>query len=374
VLKSVLDGSKKKNKAALRSLRSRFFIWTGLALTLLLSILFGIRNYDHLRGWLFPSTHQKVHPEAQEAYLKGRYLLDRFDGQAYAFFEQATIKNPEFANAYAGLADSCVLISIWDNFNFEQREVYIKAKESALRALELDEFSAEAHTSLANVYFFYEWDFQKAEKEWHRAFKLNNGYRLAHETYAFYLAAIGRSEEAWQQMEIILKNDALSAKANAEAGFILYLQKNFNESIKYYKKAYELDPGYMWGRDKLIEIYVMQGRHKEAFQEEVKQLRLRNDIPPNEVNEKARSYKAGGIYEIFRSEVESLILYTPPASFSMACDYAMLNEKEKAIEWLQRMYQDRHGGLVFIKVDPVFENLHDNPLFQDIVQRMNFPK
>jgi len=310
-----------------------------------------------------------VNPEAYELYLKGRYEWNKRTEaglrKALEYFQQAIDVDPTYALAYAGLADSYDVLG--ENGFLPGRDVYPKAKAAALRAVELEEASAEAHTSLAQVLFDYDRNPPAALKEFETAIRLNPNYATAHHWYAMRLAMTGRSEEAFREIQQARHLDPLSGIINVNVAAVLYFARRYDQALVEARKAVDLDPkwtGY------IARIYIQKGMFKEAIAElqQEKNVRRRTDL--------LRAYAAEGnrkeaLREFAELRQQSRKEYVSPLAMASAC--ASLGYREEALSWLQKGFDEYAGGMDRLKVDPDLDPLRSDPRFQELLRRMNFP-
>ncbi len=211
-----------------------------------------------------------VNPEAYQAYLKGRYFWNKRTAEGFKkaieYFQQAIEKDPAHALAYAGLADSYNLLGTYRVF--PPKEAYPRAKAAAMKALETDATLAEPHASLAWVKFRFDWDWLGAETEFRRALALNRRYPTAHYWCAFYLAAMGRLEEASAQIKQAQELDPLSVIINATVGNVFISARHYDQAIEELRKTLELDPNFAYAHDALGEADKEKAMFEEAIAEE----------------------------------------------------------------------------------------------------------
>jgi serine/threonine protein kinase/Tfp pilus assembly protein PilF len=318
-----------------------------------------------------------VNPEALEAYLRGRYLWYKFTVEdfqrAIAHFDLAIQKDPLYALAYAGLADAYVQLA---GRAMPPTEAMPKAKQAALRALQLDPNLAEAHNGLAYVIFYYEWNWAEGEKEFKRAIELNPGYSVVHGVYAHYLAARGQFEEALAEHKRASETDPLSPGNNCREIRLLSYARRFAQAIEAHRKLLELDPeaasSCLWA----VPAYVKGGMADQA----IAQAQKVADRLPNETLPMAmlgHAYWAAGKKQEARALLTELLAlskkqYVSP--FNIAVLYAGLEDRSRTMEWLEKAFQERAGLLVYLNVDPWFDNLRGDPRFQALLRRINRPE
>jgi TolB-like protein/DNA-binding winged helix-turn-helix (wHTH) protein len=309
--------------------------------------------------------------EAHDLYLKGRYFWDkrtlRGFNEAVQCFEQAIAKDSDYAPAYAGLADSYAMMS---DYGFVPAKQFMpKARTAALRALELDQRLADAHTSLAAVAENYDWDWKTAEKEYRRAIELNPNYATAHQWYGELLALEGRFNEALAESEQARQLDPLSLIVAADNGAILYFSRQYGRAIKRFRGILDLDPGVARAH-MLIEAYVQNGQFKDALAD-IETWRRANDGPWIWA---FKAYVYGRAGERLKAQHALLKLkqnirasqVDPVQYLNLA--YAGLNDKEKWLACLQEAGREHSNLVTAFKVDPNFDPLRNDPRFQDLLR------
>ena len=318
-----------------------------------------------------------VNPEAYEAYLKGSYYWNKFTEEGFKraleYFKQAIEKDPVYASAYAGLAESYATLGF---FSTVPKEAFLKAEEAALKALEIDDTLAQAHTSLGLSRLFYDWDWLTAEREFQRALELNPGYALAHHGYALYLMAMARLDEALVEEKRALELDPLSLRINTALGWVFYFARQFQQAIEQYRKTLELDPNFVMAYWQLGLAYEQKAMYKEAL-EEFQNGVVSSGGGPIYLALLGHGYgvagKRGKALKIL-NELKQRAEGKYVAPYDIAIIHIGLGEREQGFEWLEKAYEDRIGRLVFLNVEPIFDSLRSDPRFQDLLRRMNFPE
>ena len=320
------------------------------------------------------------HPENLEAYdlyLRGRYFLNREIGKemkkAIQCFDQAVKRVPYYAQAYAGLAFSYTYLGFWDYL--PSKDVYPKAKKTALRAIEIDQTLAEAHLSLGVVKMFYDWDWEGAEKELKRAIELNPSYVEAHEGYAAYFAAMGRMDEAIAEAEKAVNLDPLSSYAIANLGMYLLRAGRLKQAREQFRKIIEIGTTYPHLHWMIGQAYILDSKYDVGIAEIKKALDLSDDNPMilgglgwGYAVAGRRIYAEKILEELKkRSEKE----YIRPYFFAKI--YSALGEKDLALKWLEKANEEHDISLATILVDETLENLRSDPRFNLILQRMKLP-
>jgi TolB-like protein/Tfp pilus assembly protein PilF len=309
---------------------------------------------------------------AYRAYLKGRYYTNRWTqtslSKAIESFQYAIQMDPHYALAYTGLSDANYVLSELYN---HPREVMPRAKLAALKALDLDSTLAEAHTSLALVIGFYDWNWLEADREFRCAIDLNPSYAPAHVWHGRHLTTVGRFEEAITELKLGLQLDPLSPMINAELGRTLFLAGQFDSAITQLRETLELEPNFWTAHMFLGWAYEQHGHLPEATA-----ILHRAAI----LDRNARTWaslahacaisgkKAEAIKILQRLMGRSKKHYVSP--YYIAGIYAALSSASETYTWLEKAYEDKSEWLVWLKVDPKFDSLRTDQHFQDLVQRV----
>src|SRR5580700_6329661 len=315
-----------------------------------------------------------VNPEAYEAYLKGRYFWNKRTGDslktAVDYFSQAIAKDPNYAQAYTGLADAYALLGDWQYAVLTPKEAFPKAKAAAIKALELDSTLSEAHNSLAFCFDAFDWDFESAGKEFRRAIELNPGYATAHHWYSWHLALVGNYGEAVVEMRKAENLDPLSLIINSDLAELLVIAHFYDESITQSRKTIEMDPNFALAHNQLGQAYLEKQMPGDAVAELEKAVQLSGGSPTCIAN-LARAYVASGK----RSEAEKLLgdlKKRSNAAYSNAPEiaviYAALGDSGQAMSWLERSYEERFNPGALLR--PGFDPLRSDPRFEDLERRI----
>jgi serine/threonine-protein kinase len=313
--------------------------------------------------------------DAYLSYLKGHYHLAGLTRpeieKGLLYLEQATDEDPNYALAYAGLAEGYSLLAD-DNFS-PPREVMPKAEAAARRALALDDSLAEAHAVLGLVESTYKWDWQSADREFRRAIALNPKYASAYQWYGLTcLASTGRGEEALAAIGHAQKLDPISTEANTNLASVLLRLGRYDDAIRIYTDTIDLDPNFFWAyRDLGLALC-----EKHAYRESIRALERADSVSHNNPAVLAalgycyaRTGNVNRAQDILRRLKElSNRSYVPP--YHVAAVYAGLGDKQNALDWLDRAYQDRSTWMNGIRGDPLFDSLRAEPRFIQILKRM----
>jgi serine/threonine-protein kinase len=321
-------------------------------------------------------SHSPVNPSAHVAYLRGRYCWNRWDTrslrESIGFFQQALDIDPNYSLAWAGLADA---YNILGNTNaLPPADAYTKARDAALRGLDLDDSIPELHASLAYVHRHYDWDWPAAEREFLRALQLNPGYATARSWYARFLAGVGRHTEAVEQALRSLESDPLSLIIHTVVGDTLFYGRRYAESVVYFRRSLEMDPSFGPGHTDLARSLDLLGKPEEALQEFLLAVPPVDGKLPPSAGLATLLLRAGRPQEALAMIDEVLALvggsrFVSP--YSLASYFAVANEPERALDWLERAHAERDGALVWIKVHPRLDPLRQEPRFRDLLRRMN---
>ncbi len=337
---------------------------------------------NEIRINLTPEEQQRlasarpISPESYEDYLKGRFYWNKRSEEgltrAIEYFQLATQKDPHSALAFAGLADCYSIIGSAIVGSVPSQEVAPKARVAALKALELDKSLAEAQTSLATVQFNYDWNWAAAGNGFQRSIELNPSYATAYQRYSLYLMAMGRSGESLAQMNRARDLDPLSISMNFSLGWRLYMARQYDQAISQLRNTLEMDPNFALPRMVLGQAYEQKGMYPQAIAELQKAAAVSRDSPPM-LGSLGHAYGVAGnkaeAAKILAQMIEqSKKQYVSP--FYISIVYAGLHENEKAMDWLEKAYEDRSNAIIFVKVDPDFDGLRSNPRFQVLLHRL----
>ncbi len=312
--------------------------------------------------------------EAYDLYLKGRHSWNQRTRKGFKkgieHFQGAIEKDPEFALAHAGLADSCNMLGYYSYVS--PTKVFPEAKRAALKALEIDDTLAEAHTSLAFVRMFYDWDWAAAEEEFKRALELKPEYATAHYWYGLNLTPLGRTYEAIAHVRKAQQLDPSSPIINAYVAGAFYFARQYDKAIEKCLRTLEMDPNFGLARLILGWAYRQKAMFEEAIAEFQKALTFFKGSG-DALAALGHTFARSGRTSEARRVLEGLKKPSPGTYVSpghTALVYLGLDQKDEALKWLQKAYQDRYAWLVFLKVDPIFDSLRSDPKFRDLVRRV----
>lgn len=327
-----------------------------------------------------------VDPEAYDAYLRGRYWWSKRGAVSWKsldYFQKAIAKDPQYAAAYAGVADS--FLELGGDGYVSPKEAYLKAKEAAVKALALDPSLAEAHASLSAVKFFHDRDWSGAEDEIKQAIALNPNNANAHGQYSDYLAALGRLDEALKEAEHALELDPFSVGTNIGLGQTLYDARRYDDALRQYRRGMEMHPDRWEYYNCISDIYEHEKMFAEAFAARQRALSMQKD--PS-VTALAEAYQRSGYRGWLLKKIE-ILEQAPPQTmqtdaresrldpfkdFGFAHWYSLLDDAAHAMHNLERAYDGGNATVLFLRVDPNMDPLRSSPRFRDLVRRIGFPQ
>jgi TolB-like protein/DNA-binding winged helix-turn-helix (wHTH) protein/Tfp pilus assembly protein PilF len=309
---------------------------------------------------------------AYDLYLRGRYFLNKRSApgfqQAIAYFQQAIAKDPSYAQAYVGLADSYALTSSYNDG--PPNELIPRARAAALKALQINDSLAEAHTALAVIAQNYDWDWQTAEKEYRRAIELDPNYPTAHHWYAECLALQGKFSEAFTQIDRARQLDPLSLIILADRGAFLYFDRQYDRAIEQFRTVGDMDPNFP-RKQLIISAYIQKGMRQQALASIAKWPVSQDDAWGWMWT--AYTYGRLGRHadaERALSKLQELYRGGKADAQRMAMAYIGMGQNEKAIAFLQKA-RDEHSISTALKVDPLYDPLRSDPGFQALLRNMH---
>jgi len=328
-----------------------------------------------------------VNPEAHEAYLKGRYFWNKRTEadlrKAISYFQQAVAKDPGYALAYTGLADSYHVL--WVYSNISPKDTHDQAKAAALRAVQTDDTLAEAHTSLASITAAEDWDFAAAEREFQRALALNPNYATAHQWYAESLTYVGRFDEALIEIQKAQELDPLSLIVNVTAGYILMLTQKYDQAVAQFRNAIAADGNFFIAHSSLRDAYEYKHMFLDAIAEN-EATAVAEGYPKDQAEVAAgmlrESYVKGGEAGYWRARVqlaeqhmrEGRVINYDESPYKMASFYAHLGDADSAVKFLQETLERRDIALAYVRTAPEFQALRSDPRIVKIMGQMGLPQ
>jgi TolB-like protein/Tfp pilus assembly protein PilF len=319
---------------------------------------------------------RKLEPAAYEAYLKGRYYWNKRTAEgmqkAATYFQQAVNKDPEYGAAYSGLAD-CNSGLTWHGFN-SPAEALPKANAAALKAVQINPESAEAHASLALV-LHHQLDWPGAEREFRRALLLDPHYANAHHWYGDYLSAKGQHDEALLEARRALELDPLNLMIGTWVGLRFYLAHKYDRAIEQGRNTVELDPNFAAAHLLLGESYVQIGQHQEGLAELERAASLSGNSPLYLAQVAVAHAKAGRRADALRivAQLRKISSERYVSPYGLAQVYAALNDEEQTFKWLHTAYDGHAVWMSYLAVDPVFDRFRSDQRFQDLLRHLGMP-
>jgi eukaryotic-like serine/threonine-protein kinase len=315
--------------------------------------------------------------EAYQLYLKGRFFWNKRTEEnirkGIEYFRQAVEVDPGYALAYVGLAESYMPLGYWGYL--PPREAFPTGKAWALKALEIDDQLAEAHSVLGIALLLYDWNLESGERELQRAIRLNPNYPRARQCYGEVLSWLGEFDAAGDQFRQALELDPLSALLHAVDAHYSYYDRRYEEVIPKCQKSLEIEPMFFWAHYVRGLVWEQLGRFEDAVESLQKAFQAAPQCFMFQA-ELGRAYAIWGKKDEARSILRGLERtreerYVP--AYSLAGVYAGLADRERALLWLERAREERSAGLVFLYVDPAFDALRPDPRFQDLLRRAALP-
>jgi len=313
--------------------------------------------------------------EAYQLYLKGQYVWHKITFEdlqkSIDYYHQALDKDPNYALAYAGIADSYVVLG---NVFLPPNEAFTKAMTNAKTALELDETLAQAHQAMAASRMFYLWDWTGAESDLKRAIELNPSHAGAHDLYSYYLIAMGRLDEAKAETKRAQELDPLSLLIGTHVGVALYFNREYDRAIDQLRQTIDLDPHFPIAHSWLIQAYLQKGMYAEAIREaQAEREDFANSQQHQAIAALGYAYAVAGQ----RREAQRALAELSEASkqryvspLLIALIHAGLGDRDQAFVWLEKAYEDHSFLLIFLKVEPRFDTLRSDPRFTELERRV----
>jgi adenylate cyclase len=310
-------------------------------------------------------------------YLRGRQLWNKRTEpdlkKSISLFEDALKSDAKYVKAYTGIADSYAALALLEFM--PPNDAFPKARDAVKQALALDPDLVDAHTSLGLIKFQYDWAWPEAEKELRLAIELNPNYSLAHHYFADYLKAMGRFDEAIEQIEIAQQLDPLSLAINTGVGHVYYLARQYDRAIQQYRRAVDLDPSFMATHLWFGRPYLEKGMYKEALEE------LETAVQLSGESTVALAMLGHGLASAGNVDQARLILeklqqraqaqYVP--SYWIAVIFNGLHDRDQVIHWMRRAFDERSSWLVWSDVEPRFDWIRSDPDFAALLGSMRFP-
>ena len=308
--------------------------------------------------------------DAYKLYLKGRYQYEKWTTGdfklAIDYFERALANDPNYAAAYAGLADASVE---YGQFAGEGREIFDKARSAAYKALALDSQISDPHISLALADLVYFWNFTEAEAHLRQGLALDPNSAYAHQAYSWYFIKVGRTQDAIPESQKAVELEPMSPLASASLQCAYYYARDYDRGVEQAAKTFKIDPNYSLGLEFLANAYEAMGNYKQAVEQWAKIARSSGDEAY--AREIMQTFDKGGYKAYLRLDIR--VSETHGAYNYVSRDYALLGEKDAAFAALEKAFAKR-SALVFVKADPRYDNIRSDPRFVDLLRRMGLPQ
>jgi eukaryotic-like serine/threonine-protein kinase len=323
-------------------------------------------------------TLHSTSSDAQDAYLRGRYWWNKRtregEFKGLEFFQKAVELDPGYAAAYAGMADSYLVLA--HHGRLPPLEAMPKARAAALRAIQLDDTVAEGHNSLALVDLSYDWDYPSAEAEFQKAIALNSNYATAHHWFAHYLAVMGRHADAMREIRRARELDPFSISINSFLVLTFYYAHQYDQALSATKEMVEIEPAFAAGAEQLQgNVLAAKGMYGEAVAHWNKSLVLSGQA--GDAAKLEQAYATGGYRGYLDRQLQELKTssqgeYVDPLGFAEL--YTRLGDKDSAFHWLERAYQEHSSWLNFVNAEPAYDPLRSDPRFADLLRRIGLPQ
>ncbi len=369
-LSTVSDGLQVWHKDYNRDLADLFAVEQEIALAIAKALELRLAEFEEQRLARVPTREADAH----DLYLRGRYLWNQRAPtslrEGLALFERATKIDPNYALAYAGIADSYTILA--NHALMPVEEAYPKAKTAVLHAVALDSTLVEARTNLADIRFSYDWDWAGAEQDFRRAVALSAKYPTSHYYYALYLSAFGRFDESYAQFRQALQLDPQSRSIQANLGRVYAYARRFQDVVDQGKRSVAQDSTFGVGYSVIALGYELQGKLELAREACQRDVALRPTDPLVQAN-LARVDARMGLDEEAHRLLTDLVrrsAHEEVGPYSIATVYTALRDFNQAFAWLERAFQQRSDWLPFLAVEPQFEPLHKDPRFDEMLHRL----
>ncbi|MGC0775254.1 MAG: protein kinase [Candidatus Acidiferrum sp.] len=321
----------------------------------------------------FRSKRPTEDAEAYQAYLQGLYYWNKWTEADFMksvdYFTQAVQRDPHYALAFAGLADSYSLLG--DAAYLPPSEAWPKAKAAAMQALNIDDTLPEAHTSLGLVKEHYDWDWNGAESEFKRAIELNPNSAPAHLWFGDFLANSGRLDEGMRETKRAQELDPMSLITNTMLGWQYYLSRQNDQAVDQLRKVLEIDQKFAPARRILEGVYSQMGDQKEAVAEREKIISLSGS--PEFAASIEEVFSKSGYNGVLQSWLDGMMViskHSYVSSYDIAQIYARMGQKDRILASLEKAYDEHDSGLVSVAVDPLFDSVRSDPRFRDLLRRL----
>jgi len=325
------------------------------------------------------TAQRAVNPEAYQLHLKGHFHANKRTVEGYRkaleYFQQAISIDPDFALAYIGVAEAYI---VGITLDLGTKEYMPKLKTNALKALELDPGLAEAHATLAVVKAYYDFDFAGAEQSFRRAIELNPNYPTAHHWFGELLVYIGRFDDGLAEYQRATELDPASLVIASDFGLSYYFMRQYDRSIEHLKKTIEMDPNFVRTHFYIMLPYRQKGMDDEAFKELINGM-VANGDSIDRIEEVKKRYAASGFkgvaeFNLERAALDLQSVVTLNITVSLLDDLLTFGDKNKALACLEQAYENRDNVCVLLKINPLWDDLRNEPRFIALLKKMGFEK
>lgn len=317
-------------------------------------------------------TNLPIDPAAHELYLKGNVYSNLLNCDGWAkglnYYQQAIEKDPNYALAHLGAGESYFHLA--DSACWSQADAFIKARSATQKALELDPSLGKTHTLLGNLAFYHDWDWSNAEKEYARAIELDPNDAEAHAAYAVFLVAMNRQEHGLEEINKAHQLDPVSEHTNMVHSYVLYLAHQYDQSIDHTMKTLELYPrsgaSYYW----LGQAYERKGMYEQAANAYITSGTVGGGDKQEWLESSRRAFQKGGMVGYWQRQSLEKQNQGPAGTCWRSFLYAHMGDKERTLQWLDWGFQHHCDGLQFLKAEPIYDSLRDDPKFKKLVAQL----
>lgn len=321
------------------------------------------------------AKHSTDNPEAYQLYLRGQLLWhgrrQNWIEQSQEYYKQALEKDPNFALAYIGLADSYMMLSGHRKISMQEAET--KARPGILKALEIDDNLALAHNALAELKYQYEFDWTGAEKEFKKAIELNPNIAWIRQAYGWFLMSLGRFDEATVEMERARELDPSSLTINVGRGRLFYFSRQYDRALEHFKNIIAVEPNDGSSHFALFAIYAQKQMYPEAVEAFLKAMSF-NHAPPERLEEFREAFRAAGWQGFLRKQLEVLERAAKNGRqvdpYTIANLHIRLGQKEEAFPWLEKTFELHDPSTIQFKIEPTYDILRDDPRYAELLGRI----
>jgi tetratricopeptide (TPR) repeat protein len=363
-------------------LAARYVLMIVAAAAMALLIVGALRHIASVRAERAEAVVARRHaidPQAEQFYLQGLYYWHKRTPealhQAVDYFTQAVVRDPQYAQAYVGLADCYNLLREYSLMTPE--EAYPRAMAAAKRAIALDDSLSGAHSSLGFVDFYWSWDVSGAQREFDRALALDPNSVIAHHWYATFLLHLGRFEESLAEIEKAQKLDPNSSAILADKALVLFYHGERDQAIVLLKQLEASEPNYLSPHSYLASMYLAQGKYPQYLTEYRKAVTMLHDQPRLAIvaaGEKGLTHGGfPGMLNAMLKEQQRLYASDREPAYGLARSYALLEKKSEALDNLQISVSKRESEILKMRIDPTLFSLHSEPRFQKILAETGLP-